>query len=87
MLITCQSFVILFLIGLVQGLLSQVGQSQDPGKRAIKCKVDPSKQYIGAENSLLGSTNRLIYRFWISCHALRLPKIAGLAVFYKSEPI
>ena len=36
-----------------QGLPSHVGQYQDPGK----LKEDPSKQYIVAETSLLGSTN------------------------------
>ena len=43
-------------MGLYQGLLSQVGQSHDPGKR----KGVPSKQYIGANFSLLESQTSYI---------------------------
>ena len=47
---------ILFVLGKPQGLMSQVGQSHDPGKR----KGVPSKQYIGADFSLLESQTSYI---------------------------
>ena len=47
-----------------------------PGSRHRRYNVKGTPRNSTAETTLLGSTN-LIYRFWISCQALRSPKIAG----------